>query len=53
VTAAWADHGAAGLRTAGPDPLLQALLWAGLALVMGVAVVIVVGRLARRRQSPE
>jgi hypothetical protein len=52
VTAAWADHGA-GLRSAGLSPLVEALLWAGLAVLVGVVIMAIVSVLSRRRQSPE
>jgi len=53
VTAlAWADHGA-GLRSAGMSPLVEALVWAGLAFLVGVAIVAIVSVLRRRRQPEE
>lgn len=52
MTAAWADHGA-GLSSAGMGPLAEALLWAGLAILVGIVVVAIVSVLSRRRQSSE
>lgn len=52
MTAAWADHGA-GLRSAPMSPLVEALLWAGLALLVGVVVMAIVSVLSRRRQPTE
>ena len=47
---AWADHGA-GLRYPGMNPIVTALLWAGAAFLVGIAVVAIVTVLSRRRQS--
>lgn len=47
---AWADHGA-GLRSPGMNPIVTALLWAGAAFLVGIAVVAIVTVLSRRRQS--
>ena len=47
---AWADHGA-GLRSPGMNPVVSALLWAGAAFLVGMAVVAIVSVLSRRRQS--
>ena len=47
---AWADHGA-GLRAPGMHPILSALLWAGAAFLVGLAVVAIVTVLGRRRPS--
>lgn len=47
---AWADHGA-GLREPGMNPVVAALLWAGAAFLVGMAVVAIVTVLGRRRQS--
>ena len=47
---AWADHGA-GLRSPGMNPVVSALLWAGAAFLVGVAVVALVTVLSRRRPS--
>jgi len=52
VTAAWADHGA-GLRSAGMSPFVEALVWGGLALLVGFVVFAIVTVLSRRRQSSE
>ena len=52
MTAAWADHGA-GLRSAGMSPLVEALVWAGLALLVGLVVFAIVSALSQRRQSSE
>jgi len=48
VNPALADHGA-GLRSAGMSPLLEALIWAALAFLVGLAIVAIIGVLARRR----
>lgn len=47
---AWADHGA-GLRAPGMNPILSALLWAGAAFLVGLAVIAIVTVLGRRRPS--
>jgi len=47
LAAAWADHGDA-TRAAPASPLVQALMWAGAVLLLGVAVVAIVSALARR-----
>lgn len=47
---AWADHGV-GLRDPGMKPVVAALLWAGAAFLVGMAVVAIVTVLSRRRQS--
>jgi cation transporter-like permease len=47
---AWADHGA-GLGSPGMSPVVSALLWAGAAFLVGMAVVAIVTVLSRRRQS--
>jgi hypothetical protein len=44
---AWADHGA-GLRSPAMNPVVAALLWAGAAFLVGMAVVAIVTVLARR-----
>lgn len=46
----WADHGA-GLRSPGMNPVVTALLWAGAAFLVGIALVAIVTVLSRRRQS--
>jgi hypothetical protein len=53
-TPAWADHGA-GLRSPGMNPVVAALLWAGAAFLVGIAIVAIVTVLGRRRrpQSPD
>ena len=51
ATAAWADH-EAGLRGPGMSPIATALLWAGAALLAGLAVIAIVTLLSRRRSSP-
>jgi hypothetical protein len=51
VTRAWADHGV-GLRTEGMSPIVTALVWAGAAFLVGMAVVGIVSVLARRRSDP-
>ena len=48
--AAWADHGA-GLRSAGMNPIVAALVWAATAFLVGMAIVAIVTVLARRRSS--
>jgi len=48
--AAWADHGV-GLREPGMSPLVAALVWAGAAFLVGVAVVAIVTVLTRRRHD--
>jgi len=48
--AAWADHGV-GLREPGMNPVVAALVWAGAAFLVGMAVVAIVTVLSRRRQS--
>jgi hypothetical protein len=45
---AWADHGA-GLGSDRMSPIVTALLWAGGALVVGLAVIAIVTVLSRRR----
>ncbi len=52
MTPAWADHGA-GLRSAAMSPVVEALLWAGLAVLVGLVVVAIVSALSRRRQPTE
>lgn len=47
---AWADHGAGG-GTAPMNPLVTALLWAGTAFLLGIALVAIVSVLTRRRPS--
>lgn len=47
---AWADHGV-GLQSPGMHPVVTALLWAGAAFLVGMAVVAIVTVLSRRRQS--
>ena len=47
---AWADHGA-GLRDPGMHPVVSALIWAGAAFLVGIAVVAIVTVLSRRRSS--
>jgi multisubunit Na+/H+ antiporter MnhC subunit len=47
VAAAWADHGDA-TRAAPASPLAQALMWAAVVLLLGVALVAIVSALARR-----
>jgi ABC-type Fe3+ transport system permease subunit len=49
--AAWADHGV-GLRSEGWSPMTAALVFGGLALLLGAIVVIVVAILTRRGDSP-
>jgi hypothetical protein len=43
-----ADHGGA-LRPGAMDPMVEALIWAGGAFAIGVAIVAIVTVLARRR----
>ena len=50
VARAWADHDA-GLRSPAMNPAVVALLWAGAALVVGMAVIAIVTVVARRRSS--
>ncbi|HEY7363670.1 MAG TPA: hypothetical protein VIE37_06155 [Methylomirabilota bacterium] len=50
LVAAWADHGDA-TRSAPASPLAQALMWAAVVLLLGVAVVAIVSALTRRRGS--
>jgi len=50
LAAAWADHGDA-TRSAPASPLAQALMWAAVVLLLGVAVVAIVSALARRGGS--
>jgi uncharacterized membrane protein len=47
LATAWADHGDA-TRAAPASPLMQALLWAAVVLLLGVAVVAIVTALSRR-----
>lgn len=47
LAAAWADHGDA-TRAAPASPLAQALMWAAVVLLLGVAVVAIVSLLSRR-----
>jgi len=47
LAVAWADHGDA-TRAAPASPLAQALTWAAVVLLLGVAVVAIVSALARR-----
>jgi hypothetical protein len=53
-TPAWADHPGA-LRSPAMNPVLAALLWAGAAFLVGIAIVAIVTVLGRRRrpQSPD
>ena len=48
---AWADHGV-GLRSERWSPITAALVFGGLALLVGAVVVIVVTILTRRGDSP-
>lgn len=48
MSQAWADHGA-GLRTSGASPLIEALIWAGVAFAVGMVLVAIITVLARRR----
>lgn len=50
LVAAWADHGDAA-RSAPASPLAQALMWAAVVLLLGVAVVAIVSALTRRGGS--
>jgi hypothetical protein len=47
---AWADHGIAGSRSPAMNPLVTALLWAGAAFLVGIALVAIVTVLTRRRR---
>jgi hypothetical protein len=47
---AWADHGDA-TRSAPASPLAQALMWAAVVLLLGVAVVAILSALNRRGDS--
>lgn len=47
LAAAWADHGDA-TRAAPSSPLVQALMWAAVVLLLGVAVMAIVSALSRR-----
>jgi hypothetical protein len=47
---AWADHGVG--RPPG-NPVLEAVIWAGAAFVVGVAVVAVVAVLSRKKRPSE
>lgn len=47
---AWADHGN-GLRSPGMHPIVTALIWAGAAFLVGLAIVAIVTVISRRRQS--
>jgi multisubunit Na+/H+ antiporter MnhC subunit len=47
LAVAWADHGDA-TRAAPASPLTQALMWAAVVLLLGVAVVAIVTVLSRR-----
>jgi hypothetical protein len=51
VTPAWADHGG-GLRAEGWSPLTAALVFGGLALLVG-AVVIILVTVFSKRDTPE
>lgn len=42
-----------GLRSPGMSPLVEALLWAGLAVLVGVVVVAIVTVLSRQRRPIE
>jgi len=48
---AWADH-PGPLRDAPMSPLASALVFAGLALLVGAVVVVVIALLTRRPESP-
>jgi hypothetical protein len=50
---AWADHPAPGMRSQGWDPLTVALVFGGLALLVGAVVVVVVAVLTRQPDSSE
>ncbi len=45
----WADHGA--FRTEGMNPVWAAILWAGAAFLVGMAIVGIASVLIRRRPS--
>lgn len=47
---AWADHGP-GLRTEGMSPIVTALVWAGAAFLVGMAIVAIITVLSRRRRA--
>jgi hypothetical protein len=47
---AWADHGGE-LRSPGMNPLVTALVWAGAAFLVGMAVIGIVTVLSRRRNQ--
>ena len=51
TAAAWADHGG-GLRSPGMSPIATALVWAGAAVVSGMAVIAFVTLWSRRRSPP-
>jgi hypothetical protein len=51
ATVAWADHGGP-FRDAPTSPLETALLFAGLALLVGAVVIILVAVLTRRPEGP-
>jgi hypothetical protein len=48
---AWADHGG-GLSRGEPNPVVTALLWAGGAFLIGLAVIAIVTLWSRRRSPP-
>ena len=48
VAPAWADHGV-GLRSE-TNPILAALVWAGAAFLVGMAIVAIVTVISRRRR---
>jgi hypothetical protein len=50
---AWADHPVAGMRSPGWDPLTAALVFGGLALLVGAVVVVVVAMVTRRSDTSE
>ena len=50
TTAARADHGGA-LRSPDMSPIATALLWAGAAILVGMAVIAIVTLWSRRRSS--
>jgi hypothetical protein len=49
---AWADHGVA-TRTEGLSPVTAAIVYGGLAFVVGMALVLAVAFLRRRNSRPE
>jgi len=47
---AYADHGGGGGPASGPGPIGVALIWGGVAFVIGMLIVAVIARFTRREK---